>query len=101
MPAGGERPGPQARLSATSQEGMKPYSPWPRRQRRARLFWKGPHRRSGCCSALPGRGDAGRAGLGVLAACRAVTQWPQGEALASKGPRPQALGAGGPRAAPG
>lgn len=41
MPAGGERPGPQARLSATSQEGMKPYSPWPRRQRRARLFWEG------------------------------------------------------------
>lgn len=73
MPAGGERPGPQARLSATSQEGMKPSSPWPRRQRRARLlFWEGPRLQSGCSQGCQACSDVvGRTGLAVLAACPA------------------------------
>lgn len=70
MPAGGERCGPWALLSATSQrEELKPYSPWPKRQEDDKaVLGRGRARPSGCCAVLPGSGDAvGRRGLGVLA----------------------------------
>ena len=49
MPAGGERPGPWALLSATSQrEGMKLYSPWPKRQKEGKtLLGRGRTHQSG------------------------------------------------------
>lgn len=93
MPAGGERPGLQALRSATSQEGMKPYSPWPRRQEEGEtVLGRGRTASEAAPRLLPGSSDVvGCPGRGVLAVSRVVTQCPQGKTSANEGPLPEHL----------